>query len=323
MNGPRIGWKPALLTFLVVTFSSAVASVEAEPPPNPIDEPVEPPAMLVPAIPQDELADGTTCFACHEIESDFMRNPHARTWDDTDKDWSEKGCQTCHGPAQAHIDGGGDVEQVFRFGEASAQEISDRCLDCHLKQDKSQVNFLRNEHGLNSVGCTSCHTVHKPKVEEKLLRGNSPALCYDCHNEVRAQFNKPFRHKIHEGFMDCSSCHNQHGGFSRRQLTTSMGNYAPCLDCHSDKQGPFVFEHAPVRVEGCSVCHEPHGSSNPRLLKRAEQRFLCLDCHSDTVGVPGPATPDFHNLVSAGWQNCTTCHTEIHGSNLSPVFFVD
>jgi hypothetical protein len=40
-----------------------------------------------------------------------------------------------------------------------------------------------------------------------------------------------------------------------------------CYKCHADKQGPFVFEHAPLKVEGCTACHDPHGSANPKLLK--------------------------------------------------------
>ena len=72
--------------------------------------------------------------------------------------------------------------------------------------------------------------------------------------------------------------------------------------------------------------HQPQPQLNlqylyPRLLKRSEVRFLCLECHADTPGVFSPGTPSFHNLAQTSWQNCTTCHVNIHGSNLSPVFF--
>ena len=65
-------------------------------------------------------------------------------------------------------------------------------------------------------------------------------------------------------------------------LAQSFGANEPgCLNCHGDKRGPFTFEHAPVRFEGCSTCHEAHGSANPRMLVRREVRFVCLECHEN------------------------------------------
>jgi predicted CXXCH cytochrome family protein len=39
-----------------------------------------------------------------------------------------------------------------------------------------------------------------------------------------------------------------------------------CYQCHAEKRGPFLWEHAPVR-EDCTNCHSPHGSTQPSLLK--------------------------------------------------------
>jgi DmsE family decaheme c-type cytochrome len=138
---------------------------------------------------------------------------------------------------------------------------------------------------------------------------------------------RPFHHKVPEGGMKCSDCHNQHGGFLAKQLRSWVGGDVTCLKCHADKAGPFVYEHAPVKTEGCQSCHTPHGSTNPKLLKRNEVRFLCLECHSNTPGIPaedaglGPPTPSFHNLATPRFQNCTVCHVMIHGSNNHPFYF--
>jgi DmsE family decaheme c-type cytochrome len=90
--------------------------------------------------------------------------------------------------------------------------------------------------------------------------------------------------------------------------------------CHTDKAGPFVFEHQAVKIEGCVSCHTPHGSSNPRLLKRSQVNLLCLECHSLTVDAGAPAVPTFHKQDQK-YQACTLCHVAIHGSNSSNVFF--
>lgn len=322
-------WKLEMLSvfLLVVALASALLNTaragdkmsRGAPPANKSSDKM--PAAASTPLQQGGYAGGDSCFACHDIEDAFKKNPHYKTWADETLAWSERGCESCHGPGQAHIDAGGNPELLFNFEEASAQESSDRCLDCHLTLAEEQVNFLRNEHGLNSVACTECHSIHTFYEEEALLAAPTPALCYDCHGEVRGQFNKPFRHKIHEGLIDCTDCHNQHGGYTPRQLRTATGNHIACYNCHMDKQGPFVFEHLGVTVEGCTACHDPHGSTNPRLLRRSEVRLLCIECHSPSPGVLGDAPPGFHNLTQIEWQNCTSCHTEIHGSNLSPFFF--
>jgi DmsE family decaheme c-type cytochrome len=138
----------------------------------------------------------------------------------------------------------------------------------------------------------------------------------------------PFKHRVNEGFMNCSDCHNPHGApaptwraASRPRMTgQALANEEPCLQCHTDKRGPFVFEHAAVRVDGCEACHFPHGSANPRLLRRPVVFTLCLECHNG-AGNFGPAASGVpihspsHNLAEPRYQNCTTCHVRIHGSN--------
>jgi predicted CXXCH cytochrome family protein len=92
--------------------------------------------------------------------------------------------------------------------------------------------------------------------------------------------------------------------------------------------GPFAFEHAPVRLEGCGACHQPHGSANPRMLIRNEVRLVCMECHSN-LPVPVPASnsnlgtvgPALHDLRSPRFQNCTQCHQKVHGSYVSRGLF--
>jgi len=154
-----------------------------------------------------------------------------------------------------------------------------------------------------------------------MLKMNDPQLCISCHSEVKPAFSSPFHHKVLEGAMRCSDCHNPHGGFELKQARLATGGDAACMKCHADKQGPFTYEHAPVKTEGCVACHTPHGSSNPRLLRYAAVNQLCLTCHSvaHDVGAIEPAGPQ-HNQ-NAQYANCTACHVKIHGSRTSPVFF--
>jgi len=149
------------------------------------------------------------------------------------------------------------------------------------------------------------------------------AKCAGCHTAVWASFQRPHKHKLPEGAMSCIDCHNPHGSLLPRSIRTVAANEPGCLNCHGDKRGPFIFEHAPVRLEGCTACHEPHGSANPHMLTRQEVRFTCLECHANTPatmaasGTLGGIPPAFHDLRSPQFRNCTLCHVKIHGSNVS------
>ena len=105
-----------------------------------------------------------------------------------------------------------------------------------------------------------------------------------------------------------------------RQTRLATGADAACIKCHVDKQGPFTYEHAPVKTEGCTACHTPHGSANPRLLRYSAINQLCLTCHSvaHDVGAIEPAGPQ-HNQ-NAQYANCTACHVKIHGSRTESRF---
>ncbi len=143
----------------------------------------------------------------------------------------------------------------------------------------------------------------------------------------------PVKHRVNEGAVKCTDCHNPHGTFAPtwrmgarpRLVDQALGNEEPCLKCHVDKRGPFVFEHASVRVDGCETCHSPHGSTNPKLLRRPVVFTLCLECHNGagTFGRENNGVPlqgGFHNVLSPRYQRCTVCHVRIHGSNSSEFF---
>lgn len=268
----------------------------------------------------DQYVGSETCRTCHEeMFKSHEAGPHWKTDLMKDKGPEWKGCESCHGPGKEHVEGGGDTSKIFRFSQVTGMEASQQCLDCHTFSDEHS-NFLRSQHNLNNVGCTSCHSAHKPKVQAALMKDAQPQLCYSCHLDAKADFNKPFRHRVNEKLVACSDCHNPHGGFLTKQVRSTAAQDAVCFQCHTEKRGPFVFEHAPVKTEGCVSCHTPHGSSNPRLLKRSQVNLLCLECHTFTVDSAAPAIPSFHNQAQK-YQACTTCHVTIHGSNFSDVFF--
>ncbi len=255
------------------------------------------------------------CKICHADQARMMEaTPHYRIFG-ADKQAGAEGCEVCHGPGSAHIDGGGDRSKISRLGEVKSREVLGVCLNCHAER-ANQMHFNRSQHASAGVTCVDCHRVHTSKAEP-LLAEKELDLCYGCHQETKSDFAKPFHHRVDEGLVQCNDCHNIHGTATVRQARTLPSGDAVCYKCHADKQGPFVYEHVPVKTEGCTTCHTPHGSTNPRLLKVSQVNMLCLQCH--TFPAVGPAGP-VHNQ-SAKYQACTMCHNQIHGSNFSSVFF--
>ena len=268
----------------------------------------------VPASDPLLYAGTETCKTCHEDKfNSYAESRHSATDLHATRGPGWQGCEACHGPGKAHVDGGGDKTKVFAFRSGTPADLSQRCLGCHSFADQ-QINFLRSEHAKNSIGCLDCHSVHSARSERALLKAPQSTLCFQCHLNVKPEFSKPSHHRVNEGLITCADCHNPHGGFGLRQIRTTAAREAVCVKCHAGKAGPFAVEHAVMRTEGCTACHTPHGSANPRLLKRSQINLLCLECHTATVGSAAPALPSFHNQAQK-YQACTLCHVAIHGSN--------
>jgi predicted CXXCH cytochrome family protein len=326
-------WVIAALAWAASSASKAAGSENGAGPP------------IVTASTQD-FVGSETCKSCHEDQfTSFSKTKHAKLAQLAG--WKDKmqGCESCHGSGKAHVEGGGDKTKIRTFKNEGPKQTSETCLSCHAGREEHN-NYKRGEHWRNDVGCNDCHSPHpviaaeaktqsadslsligassdqKPGIANlRMLKKSEPQLCISCHTEMNSQFTQPFHHKVLEGTMKCSDCHNPHGGFELKQAKLATGADASCLKCHTDKQGPFVFEHAPLKLEGCTACHTPHGAGNAKLLKRNDVRQLCLECHSNAHEIGAPGTPSFHNQATTRFQNCTTCHVKIHGSQNHQFYF--
>jgi DmsE family decaheme c-type cytochrome len=255
--------------------------------------------------------DPAVCAGCHDqaVFANFDRTAHART---------TQTCASCHGdPAtlMQHAETG-DPELVRRFTRMKPQEASQTCLTCHEKG--SQAAWHGSIHDRRKVGCTSCHSVHHFKSMNKQIKTVREAeTCYSCHPAVRALAQRTSHHPIREGKMDCSSCHNPHGTAAARLIKADSIN-EQCYSCHTEKRGPFLWEHAPVR-ENCTNCHNAHGSNHDNLLV-AKQPYLCQRCHLNTRH-PGTLYDLTNTTFGASPSNravehgCRNCHQQVHGTN--------
>jgi len=245
------------------------------------------------------------CFTCHDnMEKRLNRTPH--------NSMNGVGCESCHGPGSIHAEDPSS-ENIFTFKKAAAIKIFKVCSACHKNMHSSYSSHMREGNS-----CLQCHNMwHSDKTIQiseipslHLLRSTDDSLCFKCHKIQRGEFARPFHHQFTGSGNSCVSCHNPH--MTKRELRPRRIS-RKCAKCHPDMAGPFVYVHLGTQHEGCMECHTPHGSTNPNLLTRSTTRFLCLSCHTSTSKT--------HNQSDPKYRQCTSCHSAVHGSNISPKFF--
>jgi DmsE family decaheme c-type cytochrome len=263
-------------------------------------------AGKTPGDPYVPDAEAEECGACHDDILGAMRNnPHALL---AKEGWTGEdvgSCTACHGDASAHLEAGGSEGTISAFDDDElASTNRNLCLACH---GQKLARFVHGPHAKGNMDCSDCHSVHSgsPRPSE----GDVLRVCYGCHQDAFTSFAFTERHRLQEGILTCTTCHDPHGPQARVRL----GGFKQeqCANCHTDKHGPFVFEHPAQRIEGCVACHEPHGSPNRHMLKFQDVADLCFSCHA--------LVPDFHDRFTFETQ-CTNCHSTIHGSFLDPYF---
>jgi len=310
LMGAVVGKRPSprgclmLLLGAAMLCATAMAAQpdEAKPDGHPVIQPAS-----------SNLVGAAACATCHkEVVKDFADNPHSRPA--LTHGSNGVTCESCHGPGKAHVEGG-DATTIFDPATATAKQMDEKCQACHGRHG----NFERSAHGEGNVSCIGCHTIHAPGAPKHLLKMEQPQLCFQCHSDVKPQFSMTFHHKVEEGLIECTDCHDAHGNLGENTLPSSKWQFMVCTKCHTATAGPFVNEHAAVQAEGCSACHFPHGGPNPHLLIQANVNIICLQCHlpspNSTTGLP--AVPE--HIQSAQSPSCISCHTSIHGSNTSEV----
>lgn len=291
------------------------------------------------------VADGD-CTTCHYIEDDDIakheEDPEANKPFESPVGEDENLCLMCHDPVDGksvvhspvaendcttcHNPHGG--ENPYMMPEATEADL---CFYCHENNlDKEYI------HGPLAVGeCTVCHSPHASDNVYQLKQPKE-RLCVECHTAKEESMNVKYKHA--PVLEDCTQCHTPHSSDYDMFLTSDLKDH--CFDCHSDL-GEMIdskeYKHAPVEYDGCSACHNVHGSENPFMLYEFfPETFyndyedgmykLCFECHN--VENIQTATTDsgtefrngtqnlhyFHVRLEGKGRSCKSCH-EVHASS--------
>lgn len=219
----------------------------------------------------------TTCGNCHiSKQRTWVQTRHARAWDDLQASGQAlPSCERCHttnGSSNLAPDSAG-----FTSAAADARPFyyDVQCESCHgpgaghvsAPDDGQPLSTVVADTGA-AFGCATCHSgTHNPFVE---------------------QWRSSLHGAVHSGTgtnVSCQGCHTAQGALAR------FDPEAKYLEQNSGVAEPIT----------CAVCHDPHGSNNPRQLRLPVgapnmETNLCMQCHMrrsvpDPTSSRGPHSP--------------------------------
>src|SRR5688572_21162370 len=112
------------------------------------------------AAPQKGYVGTETCATCHTgFDASINATKHGQARNPRTPA-AAQGCETCHGPGEAHAN---DPEKVKprMFDKLAAQEVSATCTTCHNRGVHAM--WQGSQHEQRNVSCVSCHSIHKPR----------------------------------------------------------------------------------------------------------------------------------------------------------------
>jgi DmsE family decaheme c-type cytochrome len=276
------------------------------------------PVPAAAAPPQPQAAIGfvgdDTCTTCHTGYGESVASTKHGFKAHELTPAAKQGCESCHGPGEAHA---GDPEKVkpFQFGKVSANVANDRCQTCHNRGEHALWDGSQHEN--RNVKCIDCHSVHSAQGPTLMRAKTQQMTCARCHQTITNKQQRFSHMPVREGRMQCASCHNVHGSVNVKLLRVGATVDQSCTSCHTEKRGPFLWEHAPV-VDSCTTCHDSHGSNNDSMLV-AKTPYLCQRCHVTSRHPPtvyeGFTLNNSQNANKIYAKSCANCHQQVHGSN--------
>ena len=213
---------------------------------------------------------------------------------------------------------------------AAAQALArqNNCFKCHDENDnKAILSIYQTRHGVKAdsrtPGCQTCHGVSDAHVKNPQGTRVRPApdvvfgpksatpvgekndACLMCHKSGARTYWTGSNHQYRD--VACANCHTVHA--PRDPVLAKITQPDVCFECHKTQRAQVhLISTHPILVGkvACSDCHNPHGSSAPKLMVKDTINETCYSCHAEKRG---PFLWEHSPVV----DDCTNCHTP-HGS---------
>lgn len=204
------------------------------------------------------------------------------------------GCEACHGPGGAHVDGSGDPDLIWSSGDSQI------CAQCHVR---GVSNNGQHPFPVGMLPGDEVDDHYQQATDVYWLDGNTSREHY-----------QQFREWSDSGHAN---------------PTPEVARKTQCMVCHTPEGAvaKFAGETLTAIPDGvtwqvtCQACHDSHGSEYVHDLRAAEED-ICIECHNaqDTKALAS-AHPTMYemltgqggdgiigNLRMGGAVTCTDCH---------------
>ena len=213
------------------------------------------------------------------------------------------------------------------------------CTRCHDESEtKPLLSIYQTRHGVKAdartPSCQSCHGASDkhliggkgdgaasrpaPDVVFKTRTTLNPPTdalkqgdtCLSCHKGGKRLHWDASQHQSRD--VPCASCHAVH--VKADPVMSKATQPEVCYTCHKTERAQThrISTHPLVAGKmACSDCHNPHGSTGPKLLAKGSVNDTCTTCHAEKRG---PFLWE-HQPVA---EDCSTCHMP-HGSTNAPL----
>ena len=205
------------------------------------------------------------------------------------------------------------------------------CTACHNESWRVPVlSIYQTPHGNRAdpraPNCQTCHgpsdahrmdpagahpdVVFAPKSKNVSSADDRNGVCLTCHQTGLRMHWAGSEHQSQN--LACSNCHTVH--VAHDPVLAKVTQPDVCYACHKTQRAQThrISTHPIVAGEmACSDCHNPHGSTGPKLLVKNSVNETCYTCHAEKRG---PFLWEHSPVV----DDCTNCHTP-HGSTNTPL----
>jgi len=219
------------------------------------------------------LAQDATCTKCHDENEARPLLSIYQTRHGVKADARTPSCQGCHGESAKHVAGGKGA------GEASRP---------------SPDIVFKTKFTLNAVA-------------EPIVQSDA---CLVCHKGGKRIHWDGSAHQNRD--VPCANCHQVH--VKQDPMFDKLAQQEACFVCHKTQRAQThrISTHPLASGQmSCSDCHNPHGTTGPKLLAKDSVNDTCYTCHAEKRG---PFLWE-HEPVA---EDCSNCHTP-HGSTNAPL----
>ncbi len=267
------------------------------------------PSMKVPQDLHLNEQGEISCVTCHDPHTEYISSKTGnRTWFLRRQMLKRELCLACHAeenyqepkiavtllaPSNNAVVDRLPVPLIGTVSDGHLAEITAEINDAPLVlsvHNRTFSTMLKLREGINTIRITGAgvlpvvlNILHNPELPKEMTYRR-----YSSHGMLTRK--------------DCFVCHDEQA----RTYAIAIPDADLCAKCH-DRPATAKYVHGPVAIGSCTLCHDPHGQTNPAFLV-ASGESLCFRCHTEADALKHLMLRPAENGNLLREKGCVFCH---------------